>query len=46
MLDPVFEFMKTHMNGEVKLFFNRSVGARMIYRFPGLDDLIQAFEDA
>lgn len=46
MLQPAIEWFANNFNGEIRVYFQRSVGARYVFKLPGLDQVMQEFLDA
>ncbi len=43
MAEPVLNWFNKHFDGQVRVYFQRSIGMRMTFNLPGLDQVVNSF---
>ena len=43
MAEPFLTWFKTHFDGQMKMYFQRSIGIRVTMNLPGLDEVVSSF---
>ena len=46
MLQPALEWFANNFAGEVRIYLQRSIGTRFVFKLPGLDQVVQELLNA